>query len=286
MPQNAIATGLVDLVLPVRDMPWHILRFATTRPQIEIADSPDHPASRDREVLQSILAQVRARTDGLLEYKHSTVLRRIRRRMQLHQKELLSDYLEFLRGSPNEANLLADEFLITVTRFFRDAEVFSYLEKEVIPKLLEGKTASDNIRVWSVGCATGEEAYSVAMLLFEKAGRLGEAPHFEIFASDLHEPSLRRAREGLFPDTIEAEVLPERLGRFFVKEDNSYRIRREVREIVVFANHNLLRDPPFSRIDLIICRNLLIYLQRELQNDVIDLFHYALNPGGVLLLGP
>ncbi len=287
MPQNAIATGLVDLVLPIRDIPWHMLRFATTQPRIEIADSPDQSPSRDREVLQNILAQVRTRTNmDFSKYKHSTVLRRIRRRMQLHQKELLSDYLELLRGDPNEANLLADEFLITVTQFFRDAEVFSYLENEVVPKLFEGKTASNNIRVWSVGCATGEEAYSVAMLLLEQAGRTAEAPLIEIFASDLHEPSLRRARDGLFPDTIEAEVSPERLRRFFAKEDNSYRIRREVREIVVFASHNLLRDPPFSRIDLIICRNLLIYLQRELQNDVIDLFHYALNPGGLLLLGP
>ena len=199
---------------------------------------------------------------------------------------MLADYLEFLRGNPKEANALADEFLITVTQFFRDAEVFGYLEKEVIPELFKGKTASDSIRVWSVGCATGEEAYSVAMLLLEQAGRLAEAPHIEIFASDLHEPSLRRAREGLFPDTIEADVSAERLRRFFVKEDNSYRIRQELREHVVFASHNLLRDPPFSRIDLIVCRNLLIYLQRELQSDVIELFHYALNPGGLLLLGP
>ena len=206
--------------------------------------------------------------------------------MQLHQKEFLADYLEFLRSNPKEANALADEFLITVTQFFRDAEVFGYLEKEVIPELFKGKTASDSIRVWSVGCATGEEAYSVAMLLLEQAGRLAEAPHIEIFASDLHEPSLRRAREGLFPDTIEADVSAERLRRFFAKEDNSYRIRQELREHVVFASHNLLRDPPFSRIDLIVCRNLLIYLQRELQSDVIELFHYALNPGGLLLLGP
>lgn len=286
MPQSAIATGLVDMVLPVREMAWHIHRFGVTRPRIEIGDAPESP-SRDRELLQSILAQVRARTNmDFSKYKLSTVLRRIRRRMQLHQKELLAEYLEYLRGAPSEASLLAEEFLITVTQFFRDAEVFDFLEKEIVPKLFLKKSASDNLRVWSVGCATGEEAYSIAMLVLEQAGRMTDAPHIEIFASDLHEPSLRRAREGLYPDTIEAEVSPERLKRFFVKEDNSYRIRREVREIVVFANHNLLRDPPFSRLDLVVCRNLLIYLQRDLQDDVIDLFHYALNPDGLLLLGP
>jgi two-component system CheB/CheR fusion protein len=287
MPQNAISTGQVDFVLPTRDISWHILRFATTQPRVEIAEPLEQTPAGDREVLQSIMSQVRARTTmDFSKYKHSTVLRRIRRRMQLNQKELLADYLEYLRGNPTEANLLADEFLITVTKFFRDAEVFDHLEKQVIPELFKGKTASDSIRVWSVGCATGDEAYSLAMLLLEQAGRVAEPPHIEIFASDLHEPSLRRAREGLFPDTIEADVSAERLRRFFVKEENSYRIRVELREQVVFASHNLLRDPPFSRIDLIVCRNLLIYLQRDLQSDVIELFHYALNPGGLLLLGP
>jgi two-component system CheB/CheR fusion protein len=287
MPHNAILTGQVDFVLPIRDMPWHMLPFATTQPRVEIAEPLEQAPAADREILQNIMSQVRARTTiDFSKYKHATVLRRIRRRMQLNQKELLVDYLKFLRDNPGEANSLADEFLITVTQFFRDAEVFDYLEKEVVPELFKGKTASDSIRVWSVGCATGEEAYSVAMLLLEQAGRLAESPHIGIFASDLHEPSLRQAREGHFPDTIEADVSADRLRRFFVKEDNRYRIRQQLREVVVFASHNLLRDPPFSRMDLIVCRNLLIYLQRDLQNDVIELFHYALNPGGLLLLGP
>ncbi|WP_363351731.1 chemotaxis protein CheB [Methylocystis echinoides] len=287
MPHNAILTGQVDFVLPIRDMPWHMLRFATTQPRVEIAEPLEQAPAADQEILQNIMSQVRSRTNmDFSKYKHATVLRRIRRRMQLNQKELLADYLKFLRDNPSEANALADEFLITVTQFFRDAEVFDHLEKEVVPELFKGKTTSDSIRVWSVGCATGEEAYSVAMLLLEQAGRLAGAPHIAIFASDLHEPSLRRAREGLFPDTIEANVSAERLRRFFVKEDNSYRPRQELRELIVFASHNLLRDPPFSRLDLVICRNLLIYLQRELQNDVIELFHYALSPGGLLLLGP
>jgi two-component system CheB/CheR fusion protein len=288
MPQNAIATGLVDLVLPVGEMPAHLLRLATTQPRIELPkDSDTKEKHKDREILQEILAEVRARTNiDFSQYKNSTVARRIRRRMQLNQKELLENYLEFLRGDPSEARLLAEEFLITVTLFFRDADVFAYLEKEIVPELFKGKTSADTIRVWSVGCATGEEAYSLAILLLEHAGRIADPPRIEVFATDLHEPSLRLARDGYYPDSIEAEIPTERLRRFFVKEDNGYRIRKEVREVVVFAVHNLLRDPPFSRLHLIVCRNLLIYLQRGLQHDVIDLFHYALRPEGVLLLGP
>ncbi|HEY9199251.1 MAG TPA: chemotaxis protein CheB [Gammaproteobacteria bacterium] len=286
MPHNAIATRLIDLILPAREMPRHILRFARTRPRIEV--SADESISEpDRQILQQIFAQLRARTgQDFSKYKRSTVLRRIRRRMQLHQKELLGDYLEFLRLTPGEVRLLAEEFLITVTRFFRDAGAFEHLETEAIPRLFEGRTSVDRIRVWSVGCATGEEAYSIAMLLLEQAARVPDPPELEIFASDLREHSLERAREGRYPDTIEADVSPQRLQRFFVNEGGGYRVRKEVREIVVFASHNLLRDPPFSRLQLIVCRNLLIYLQRQAQNDVIDLFHYALEPGGLLLLGP
>ncbi len=206
--------------------------------------------------------------------------------MQLHQNEILGDYLSFLRAYPNEVHLLADEFLITVTQFFRDSDTFAYLQRELLPKLFVQKTAADRIRVWSVGCATGEEAYSMAILLLELAAGNADAPRIEIFASDLHERSLERARAGLYPDTIEAVVSPERLQNFFTKEDSSYRVSKEVREVVVFAAHNLLRDPPFSRIDIIVCRNVLIYLQRSVQSEVIDLFHYALNPDGVLMLGP
>jgi two-component system CheB/CheR fusion protein len=287
MPQSAIATGLIDLVLPVREMPAHILRFMRIQPRIELADDLKDQPKHDRQVLHHIFGQVRARAgQDFSRYKQSTVLRRIRRRMQLHQIEQLGDYLELLREDPAEVHALADELLITVTQFFRDPETFGHLEKEIIPGLFQDKSGGDRIRVWSVGCATGEEAYSIAMLLLEQAARQDNAPQIEIFASELHEGSLKRAREGLYPDTIEAYVSPERLRRFFVKEDGIYRVRKEVREVVVFAAHNLLKDPPFSRLDLVICRNLLIYLQRETQDKVIDLFHYALKPGGLLWLGP
>src|SRR5690606_30160507 len=213
------------------------------------------------------------------------ILRRIQRRMQLCHVEELPAYLALLRDQPDEVRALADDLLITVTNFFRDRDVFETLEKEVLPQLFEGKGPEESIRVWSVGCATGEEAYSLAMLLMEEAARHDAPPHVQVFASDLHERSLVRAREGFYPGDIETDVSAERLKRFFVKEDGGFRIRKEVRELVVFAPHNLLADPPFSRIDLLACRNVLIYLQRDVQKDVVELFHYALNPEGFLVLG-
>jgi two-component system, chemotaxis family, CheB/CheR fusion protein len=287
MPHSAIATRLVDLVLPVDQMIQHMLRYAAIRPRIDIVEEHEQQGERDHQDLQQIFAHIRSHTGhDFSRYKRSTVLRRIRRRMQLHQKELLHDYLQLLRDSPAEVQLLAEEFLITVTQFFRDAETFDYLTEEVLPRLFEGTNGADRLRVWSVGCATGEEAYSLAMLLLEEAERHTDPPAIEVFASDLHDGSLQRAREGLYPDTIETDVSEERLDRFFEKEDNSYRVGKSVRETVVFASHNLLTDPPFSRLHLIVCRNVLIYLQRSAQNDVIDTFHYALNPDGLLLLGP
>jgi two-component system, chemotaxis family, CheB/CheR fusion protein len=287
MPRSAMATGMIDLVLPVKEMPRQILRIMQTAPRLAIGDDLKEQPESDRQVLNHIFAQVRARAgQDFSRYKPSTVLRRIRRRMQLHQREQLAGYLELLRADPNEVHLLAEELLITVTQFFRDPDTFEYVEKDIIPALFNGKSASDRIRIWSVGCATGEEPYSIAMLLLEYATRMEQAPpQLEIFGSDLHEDSLARAREGVYPDAIEAYVAPERLRRFFTKQDSVYRIRKELREIVVFAGHNLLKDPPFSRLDLVVCRNLLIYLQRETQDKVIELFHYALAPGGLLWLG-
>ncbi|MBV8818911.1 MAG: PAS domain-containing protein, partial [Acidobacteriaceae bacterium] len=193
--------------------------------------------------------------------------------------------VEMLRERPDEIRALADDFLITVTSFFRDPEVFNMLETEVVPKLFENKDASDCIRVWSVGCATGEEAYSLAMLLTEEASRRQSAPHIQLFATDLHKPSLDKAREGFYPGDIESDVSFSRLKRFFHKEKGGYRIRKDVRDFIVFAPHNLLADPPFSHLDLVCCRNLLIYLERDVQRSTLELFHYGLNPYGGLLLG-
>jgi two-component system CheB/CheR fusion protein len=190
-----------------------------------------------------------------------------------------------LQAEPAEVQSLAEDLLITVTNYFRDPEVYEKLENTILPKILEGKGSLDTIRVWTVGCATGEEAYSLALLLVEAVQLREEAPRIQIFASDLHKTALDRARRGFFSEEIEADVSPERLKRFFRKESGGYRIVREIRDLVVFTPHNLLSDPPFSRLNLITCRNLLIYLQRHVQRDVIDIFHYALSPGGYLLLG-
>ncbi|MFW6061264.1 MAG: chemotaxis protein CheB, partial [Planctomycetota bacterium] len=286
MPRSAMADGLVDLVLPLREMPGHIVQFARTQPRLPSLEEAPTPEHDDARLMDKILEQVRDHTGhDFSRYKPSTVMRRIRRRMQLHHMETLPDYLQLLRERPGEAKLLFEDLLITVTEFFRDADTFACLAKEILPRLFEGKGLDDSLRVWSVGCSTGEEAYSLAMLLLEEAGRRDEPPRLQVFASDLHQSSLDRAREGIYPASITSDVTPERIRRFFVEHNGSYRVEREVREMIVFAPHNLLKDPPFSHVDLIVCRNLLIYLQRGVQDDVINLFHYALEPGGVLLLG-
>jgi two-component system, chemotaxis family, CheB/CheR fusion protein len=286
MPRSAIATGMVDLVLPLREIPAQLLRFVETHPRVpEVADDGELSEDANR-LLHKIFAQIRGRTGhDFSKYKQSTIMRRIRRRMQIHHIEALGEYLDILRDRRDEPVELFNDLLITVTEFFRDPQVFEAVERDVIPALFEGKTAHDRVRVWSVGCSTGEEAYSLAMLLVEQAGRQEQRPQIQVFASDLHDRSLEVAREGVYPLEIAADVSPERLDRFFVREGGAYRVRRELREIVIFAPHDLLRDPPFSHLDLVVCRNVLIYLQRDVQQDVVSLFHYALDPGGWLVLG-
>jgi two-component system, chemotaxis family, CheB/CheR fusion protein len=286
MPQSAIATGFADLVLPLAEMPKAIERFALTHPRLSIPQDDEAVEEQTQTLLKKVLSQVRTGTGrDFSQYKPSTILRRIQRRMQLRFTEEMSDYLDVLREDPTEVRDLADDFLITVTNFFRDKEVFLHLEEEIIPSLFEDKEPGETLRVWSVGCATGEEAYSIAILLLEAAARTTKPPHLQVFATDLHEHSLDKAREGFYPGDIEAVISKERLARFFHKEDGGYRIRPNLREMVVFAPHNLLSDPPFSRLDLISCRNLMIYLRRAIQQEVIDLFHYVLKPDGVLVLG-
>lgn len=287
MPRSAIDSGFVDLVLPLERIPDQISRIAATRPRLPMQATATDLDDEDARALQRIFAQIRAHTrHDFSQYKRSTILRRIGRRMQLHQLEHLADYAAALRDNREEVLQLFDDLLINVTEFFRDEHVFAHLAEEVIPELLRNKGPDDSVRVWSVGCSTGEEAYSLAILLLEALSRSNTAPpRVQVFASDLHEHSLKTAREGVYPDSIAASMSRERLNRWFVMENGSYRVRREVREAVVFAPHILLRDPPFSRLDLVVCRNLMIYLQRDVQQDVLGLFHYALNPGGLLLVG-
>jgi len=284
MPYSAIATGLADLILPIAQIPANILQYEQTEPRI--LRSAEEVSQDDSALLQKVLALLRVRTDrDFTRYKRSTVLRRIGRRMQLNHVDDLTNYLEALRERPDEVRALADDLLITVGSFFRDREFFEKLEKEVVPRLFAREDKKEGIRAWCVGCATGEEAYSLAILLAEEAERRQVAPPIQIFATDLHSRAIEKAREGIYTGDIETDVNPERLKRFFERENGGYRVRKEIRELVVFAPHNLLADPPFSRLELLSCRNLLIYLERDVQRDVIELFHYALNPEGTLLLG-
>lgn len=284
MPRAALSTGLADVVLPAQQLAEKLAEYVRHRPQLP----HDVGLLTEQEVdtLQRILAQVHARTGhDFNQYKRSTILRRVERRMQLNGLATLESYLNFLRHSTNEAQAMFNDILIGVTNFFRDRESWQALEKKAIPALFQRKDESDHIRVWSVGCATGEEAYSVAILLFEHADKLDFRPHIQVFASDLDDGSIAQAREGLYPAAIEADVSPKRLERFFIQEGEYYRVKRELRDAVLFTSHNALRDPPFSRQDLVACRNVLIYLQRDVQEDVFNIFHYALNPGGYLFLG-
>lgn len=284
MPRSAIATGVVDKVLPVREMARQIIEL-TTHP-VQLPADPSELADEQESVLRRVLARLRTRSGhDFTDYKRSTVLRRIRRRMQVNHMDSLEHYLDYLAGHAEEAKALFRELLIGVTTFFREGESFEALEQHVIPKIFSRKEPNDTIRVWVVGCSTGEEAYSVAMLLQEYAADVDYPPDFQVFASDLDEGALATAREGLYPASIEADVSKERLRQFFTRENNHYRVNRSLRDKIIFATHSVLRDPPFSRLDLISCRNLLIYLQRERQQQVFSIFHYALRPGGYLFLG-
>ncbi len=284
MPRAAIATGLADVVLPVKELAKKLVQYSRHRPSLPLdADELDEG---QLEAIRRILAHVHTRTGhDFSQYKRSTLLRRIQRRMQIHGLSTLETYLDYLRNNSTEAVALFNDVLIGVTSFFRDRESWHELANQVIPLIFNGKETDDLVRVWTIGCSTGEEAYGLAILLFEQADKLEFRPPIQVFASDLDENSIKFAREGLYPTAIEADVSQERLERFFTREGDHYRIRRELRDVVLFTHHSVLRDAPFSRLDLITCRNLLIYLEREVQDTVFDIFHYALKPGGYLFLG-
>jgi two-component system CheB/CheR fusion protein len=281
MPRSAIATGVADFVLPVHELAARFVELIHNRKYV-FADA----RKASKGLLMHILSHLRVRTGhDFSRYKRTTVLRRIARRMQVTRTSDLRGYHEFLRNHAEESQALLADLLISVTTFFRDAETFDALKVQVIPQLFRAKEPTQPIRVWVPGCASGEEVYSIAMLLMEEASRHESPPSMQLFGSDLDTRALSIAREGRFPVVIETDVNEERLLQFFVREGDQYRARQQLRDIILFASHDLLKDPPFSRIDLISCRNLLIYLDRELHDQVFGIFHYALNPGGFLLLG-
>ncbi|HKQ08411.1 MAG TPA: chemotaxis protein CheB [Blastocatellia bacterium] len=287
MPNSAIHAGVVDFVLPVAEIPDKLMSLWQNAQRIVLPPA-DAAAPRDKadEALRDVLTLVRSRTGhDFTNYKRSTILRRIERRLQVNGVSDLPAYRQFIYERPDEVLALLRDLLISVTNFFRDHKAFECLAADVIPSLFDGKNSSQQVRVWVTGCATGEEAYSMAILLHEHAARLTDAPKLQVFATDIDEEAIQRARYGLYPETITNDVSPERLKRFFTREDRHYQIRKEVRETVLFAPHNILRDPPFSKLDLITCRNLLIYLTRDIQDRVLDIFHFALRDEGFLFLG-
>lgn len=297
MPASAIASGAVDFVLPVDDMPLKLEELWTNARRIELpygkppsmlAESPSSPsaAARAEHALGDIMVLLRARTGhDFRHYKRATVLRRIERRLQVNGVPTLPSYLSFLESNAEETTALLRDMLISVTHFFRDREAFEALQRLIDARLLDSSRPQPKVRAWVAGCASGEEAYSVAMLLAERSTMRETPPQVQVFASDIDERAIAVARAGLYPLAINVDVSEARLRQFFVKEGSSYRVRQELRERVLFAAHNLLRDPPFINLDLMCCRNLLIYLEREVQMRVLEVFHFALRPGGLLFLG-
>ncbi len=287
MPRSAIATGMVDYQLPPAEMPAQLIAYVT--------HAFGHPreaggvrAPRTESALKKIFVLLRAQTGhDFSEYKPSTINRRIERRMAVHQIDAIDSYVKYLQQTPAEVEALFRDLLIGVTNFFRDPEAFKLLEEQVIPGLFDDKPAGAVVRVWSAGCSTGEEAYSIAILLQERMDMLKRNYTVQLFATDIDSRAIATARAGLYPASIAADVSPERLARFFVAESDAsaYRVHKRIRDMLIFSEQDVLKDPPFSKLDLLSCRNLLIYLGADLQKKLIPLFRYALRPGGALFLG-
>jgi two-component system CheB/CheR fusion protein len=285
MPKSAIATGLADFILPPEKMAACLIDYVQ---RVRVSGSA--AASRVSDIglwLPKIFALLRSQTGhDFTFYKHSTIRRRIERRMVVNQIDHIEEYLRYLDQNSLERTALFNDLLIGVTSFFRDAESFAALETKILPRLFEDHRDGTPIRVWVAGCSTGEEAYSLAILFKEYAEGIGRKNGIQFFATDIDRRAIEQARSAVYPDSISVDVAPERLARFFQREETgSYRVKKSLRDILVFSEQDVIKDPPFSRMDLIACRNLLIYLGPELQKKVIPLFHYALRPGGVLILG-
>jgi two-component system CheB/CheR fusion protein len=290
MPRSAIDAGLADIVAPAEELAGKIVAYLQRTPL------PAKPEGAVEEKMRSalektvILLRVHTGHDFSL-YKKNTLYRRIERRMGIHQIDKMGDYVRYLQENSQELDLLFKELLIGVTSFFRDPAAWQQLREEIVPALLAGRAAGTPTngahRAWVAGCSTGEEAYSLAMVFKEAADALKPAAHhtLQIFATDIDRDAIDKARVGVYPENIAVDVSPERLARFFTKEATGYRVKSEIRETVIFAQHSLIADPPFTRLDILSCRNLLIYLAPEMQKKLIPLFHYALQPNGILVLG-
>jgi two-component system, chemotaxis family, CheB/CheR fusion protein len=285
MPRSAIAADAADHVLAVEKMPEMLLKY-TQHPYVAVARQAPAVEKGGADDLTGVLALLRTRLHfDFSGYKPGTLVRRVHRRMGLRHVARLPDYLQLLRSDPGEVKALFKDLLIGVTRFFRDPEAWHYLEEKLLPSLLRERDAGAPLRVWVAGCGTGEEAYSLGMLLIEQSQAAQWSGPIQVFASDVDKEALDVARTGIYPESIAADVLPGRLQRFFLKDGIHYRVNKELRETIIFAEQNLIADPPFSKLDLISCRNLLIYLSADVQKRVISLLHFALVEGGHLFLG-
>jgi two-component system CheB/CheR fusion protein len=287
MPRMAVEAGLADVIAPVEELPGKIIEYLRHIPLL--AGQDQDMAEKNQSALEKVVILLRSQTGHDFSlYKKSTLSRRIERRMGLHKINKITDYVRYLRENSQESNLLFKELLIGVTSFFRDPDVWEQLKDKFIPQLLAARTQGGTLRAWTAGCSTGEEAYSLAIVFKEVLEKVKPDNNrsLQVFATDLDKDAIDKARAGIYPANIRADVSPERLRRFFVKnERGDYSIKKEIREMVIFAPQNLVMHPPFTRLDIVTCRNLLIYLDAELQKKLMPLFHYSLNPGGILLLG-
>ena len=285
MPQSAINTGLVDYTLPPSKMAKQLVRYVRG-PFLDSSAPAVKLEAPLKNAMKKIFLQIRQRTGHDFScYKSSTIRRRIERRMNVHHIHNPTNYVRFLQENPQESELLFKDMLIGVTSFFRDPDAYKFLSEKAIPKLLQSKPEGYVLRIWVPACASGEEAYSLAITLHECMDKLNRHLDCQIFATDLDLQAINFARAGIYPEGIAADVGTQRLKKFFLKENNSYRIRKDIRETVVFAPQNVIGDPPFTKLDMVSCRNLLIYLESEIQYKIFNLFHYALKPGGILFLG-
>jgi two-component system CheB/CheR fusion protein len=282
MPRSAILDGNVDYVLPPNEIPEQIARFVR-HPYARELPGAAAPADSIAEILGLLRSTNQV---DFTHYKQSTVVRRIQRRLALRDCHNVDDYLQILRRDRDELSSLYQDLLIRVTQFFRDREAFDLLKEQVFPELVKGRTQSRPIRIWVAGCSTGEEVYSLAISLLEYLDSQPERTSIKILATDLNEATLQKARNGIYIDNIEVDVSPQRLRRFFNRANSHYQISKAIRELCVFSRHNLVTDPPFSHIDLVSCRNVLIYMDTTLQKRVLPILHYALQPEGYLFLGP
>ena len=284
MPRSAVAAGCVDYILPPKAIARELARIA--RHPYLVRDQGPELAPAENTGLSFVFQLLRKSTGvDFTHYRQTTILRRIQRRMVVHKIDRMEDYVKYVQSNLAEIKALYQDMLINVTSFFRNPRVFDALKARVFPAIVKNHGPEANIRIWTPGCASGEETYSVAIALLESLGDRASQVHIQFFGTDISETSIAKARSGLYPENIQGDVPTDRLRRFFTKVEGGYRISKNIRDMCIFAQHNVLNDPPFSQMDLICCRNLLIYLEPVLQNKVISLFHYATRPGGYLVLG-